>query len=127
MTQFANKIIEQFNVMCSGTEALAGSLSGGNLQKFIVGREIALQPKLLLSCATYLGCGYWFKYVNTSSIIGPEKRGVAIVVISEELEELMMISDQITVIANGILSPQVPTHQTDVQALGVLMSGQALS
>ena len=59
------------------------------------------------------------------ALLNLRQQGVAILVISEELEELMMISDQLTVIANGKLSPLVPTHQTTIEEIGLMMSGES--
>ncbi len=125
INKFAEKIIEQFNVICGGKNVSASSLSGGNLQKFIVGREISLKPKIMLVAQPTWGVDVGASMVIRQSLLNLRQQGVAILVISEELEELMMISDQLTVIANGKLSPLIPTNQTSIEELGLMMSGDA--
>ena len=125
VSQFAEKIIQQFNVVCGGKDVSAISLSGGNLQKFIVGREILLKPKLMLVAQPTWGVDVGASMLIRQALLNLRQQGVAILVISEELEELMMISDQLTVIANGKLSPLVPTHQTTIEEIGLMMSGES--
>jgi len=124
INQFTEKIIDQFNVVCSGKNASAGSLSGGNLQKFIVGREISLQPKFMLVAQPTWGVDVGASMLIRQALLNLRQQGVAILVISEELEELMMICDQMTVIANGRLSELVPASQTNIEEIGLLMSGE---
>lgn len=125
--QFSDKIINEFNVVCSGYKALAGSLSGGNLQKFIVGREILLQPKLMLVAQPTWGVDVGASVLIRQSLLDLRRNGVAVLVVSEELEELMLISDQIAVIANGKLSQLIPTEKTSIEMIGLMMSGQFIS
>lgn len=115
--------IEKFGVKASGPQAEARSLSGGNLQKFIVGREILQQPKVLIIAQPTWGVDVGASMFIRQTLIDLSRQGVAILVISEELEELFEISDQICVLAAGKLSAPVATQQTNAEQIGLLMSG----
>ena len=120
---FAEHCIAAFNVKCGGPGAAAKSLSGGNLQKFIVGREILQAPKLLVCAQPTWGVDVGAAAFIRQSIIDLRDRGCAVLVISEELDELFEICDRIAVIAKGRLSPSRPVAATNVEDIGVWMSG----
>ena len=120
---FAQTVIEQFTVKCSGPQAEAKSLSGGNLQKFIVGREILQQPKVLVVAQPTWGVDVGAAAFIRQKIIDLRNDGVAILVLSEELDELFEVSDRLAVIAKGRLSPIKAIRDTNVEEIGVWMSG----
>jgi simple sugar transport system ATP-binding protein len=120
---FAQRCIDRFSVACNGVRAEARSLSGGNLQKFIVGREILQQPKLLVVAQPTWGVDVGSAAFIRQALIDLRTSGTAILVISEELDELFEICDRIAVIANGRLSPGKRTADTSVEEIGVYMSG----
>ena len=120
---FARRCIEEFNVKCGGEEHAASSLSGGNLQKFIMGREILLAPKLLVVAQPTWGVDVGAAAFIRQQLIDLRDQGAAILVISEDLEELFEISDRIAVIAKGRLSPSKKLAETNIDEIGVWMSG----
>jgi len=120
---FARKCISDFNVKCGGEDHAANSLSGGNLQKFIMGREILLAPKLLVVAQPTWGVDVGAAAFIRQRLIDLRDEGTAILVISEELEELFEISDRIAVIAEGRLSPTKKLADTNIDEIGVWMSG----
>src|SRR5690606_8274874 len=105
---FAAECIARFDVRCSGPQAAARSLSGGNLQKFIVGREILQTPRVLVCAQPTWGVDVGAAAFIRQAIIDLRNRGCAVLVISEELDELFEICDRIAVIAKGRLSPARP-------------------
>ncbi|MDH3762759.1 MAG: ABC transporter ATP-binding protein [Gammaproteobacteria bacterium] len=123
IAEFARKCIDGFNVKCGGEEHAANSLSGGNLQKFIMGREILLAPKLLVVAQPTWGVDVGAAAFIRQELIDLRDEGTAILVISEELEELFEISDRIAVIANGRMSPAKNLADTNIDEIGVWMSG----
>ena len=123
ISAFARKCIDDFNVKCGGEEHAANSLSGGNLQKFIMGREILLAPKLLVVAQPTWGVDVGAAAFIRQELIDLRSEGAAILVISEELEELFEISDRIAVIAEGRLSPAKKLSATNIDEIGVWMSG----
>ncbi len=120
----ANKICQAFDVRSAGISAEAKSLSGGNLQKFIVGREILQQPELLV-----LGYPTWGVDVGAAAtirqaILDLANAGACVLIVSEDLDELFEICDRIAVIAEGRLSPARKADETNIEELGLWMSGQ---
>jgi simple sugar transport system ATP-binding protein len=120
---FAHECIDRFSVACSGPQARADTLSGGNLQKFIVGREVLQQPKVLVVAQPTWGVDVGAAAFIRQALIDLRTAGAAILVISEELDELFEICDRIAVIANGKLSPAKRTVETSIEEIGVWMSG----
>ena len=116
-------IIERFNVKAGGPNAPARSLSGGNLQKFIVGREIDANPKLLIVSQPTWGVDVGAAAQIRGEILALRDAGCAVLVVSEELEELFEICDRLYVIAKGRLSPPVARSQATVSQVGEWMSG----
>ena len=121
--EFAEKCVARFDVRCGGHADDARSLSGGNLQKFIVGREIMLKPKLMIVAQPTWGVDVGASAVLRQALLDLSRNGVAILVISEELEELFEISDRIAVLAQGRLSPAMPNSETNAETVGMMMSG----
>ena len=120
---FAKRCIERFDVRCGGPGAAARSLSGGNLQKFIVGREIMQQPIAMVVAQPTWGVDVGAAAFLRQTLIDLSRQGVAILVISEELEELFEICDRIAVLAEGRLGPAVPKAETNAEKIGMQMSG----
>ncbi len=120
---FAQECIDRFGVKCSGPRAEARSLSGGNLQKFLVGREIAQAPRLLVVSQPTWGVDVGAAAFIRQSLVALCRAGTAVLVVSEELEELFEICDRIAVMAEGRLSPAKRTRDTSVEEIGLWMSG----
>jgi simple sugar transport system ATP-binding protein len=119
----AEKIIQRFNVKANGAQAPAQSLSGGNLQKFIVGREIDAKPKVLLVSQPTWGVDVGAAAQIRGEILALRDAGCAVLVVSEELDELFEISDRLYVMANGKLSPSLQRKDATVAQIGEWMSG----
>lgn len=122
-TAFTKDCIREYDVRTPGPQAEAGSLSGGNLQKFIVGREIMLAPKLLFVAQPTWGVDIGAASSIRRRLIALRNEGMAILVISEELEELFELSDTIQVLHHGRLSPPLVTHDTRPEEIGRYMIG----
>ena len=123
MRAFAKRCIEAFDVRCGGSEAVAQSLSGGNLQKFIVGRELLQGPRVLVVAQPTWGVDVGAAAFIRQQLLDMAAKGAAILVISEELDELFEISDRIAVIARGKLSPVKETGETNAEQIGLWMAG----
>ena len=118
-----NKVISEFNVVSSGSEALASSLSGGNLQKFVIGREILSHPKLLIISHPTWGIDAGAEFAIRESLINLSKQGTSIIVLSQDLDELFEITHRIAVIFNGSLSNSYRTKDVNIEKIGLLMGG----
>jgi simple sugar transport system ATP-binding protein len=121
--RLAARLIDRFAVRARGPEDPAGSLSGGNLQKFIVGREIDAQPRVLLVAQPTWGLDVGAATQIRRDLRALAARGVALLVISEDLEELFELADGLVVMARGRLSPRVPVRATTIEQIGLWMSG----
>ncbi|MCU0926494.1 MAG: ABC transporter ATP-binding protein, partial [Hydrogenophaga sp.] len=119
----AEDIIRRYNVKANGPNAAAKSLSGGNLQKFIVGREIEAKPKLLIVSQPTWGVDVGASAQIRGEILALRDAGCAVLVVSEELDELFEISDRLHVIAKGRLSPSIDRADATVERIGEWMSG----
>jgi simple sugar transport system ATP-binding protein len=119
----AQDTIEEMDVRCSGPDALAQALSGGNLQKFLVGRELALDPKILIAAQPTWGVDVGAAAAIRQRFLTLRDKGAAVMVVSEELDELMEICDRIQVMFRGRLSPPVPVRDTDIDHVGLAMAG----
>ena len=114
-------MIDAFKVKCRRPgRGGARSLSGGNLQKFIVGREILQQPRVMIAAQPTWGVDVGAAAQIRQALIDLRDAGVAVLVVSEELDELFEICDRVAVIAQGRLSPAKRAAETDVEEIGML-------
>ena len=120
----AQEIIRRFAVKTPDTQTPARSLSGGNLQKFILGREILQQPKLLVAAHPTWGVDVGAAATIHRALIALRDAGAAILVISEDLDELFQISDRLGALCSGHLSPLKATLDTRLIDVGGWMAGQ---
>lgn len=120
---YAERIIDAFNVVARGHRAEARSLSGGNLQKFIIGREVLQNPRLLVVGQPTWGVDAGAAAAIHRALIALARGGAAVLVISQDLDELFVLSDRIAVLFHGRLSESRPTHRTSVEEIGLLMGG----
>ncbi len=123
IADMAAAIIARFNVKAGGPQAVAGSLSGGNLQKYIVGREVTRNPKVLLVAQPTWGVDVGAAAQIRAELVALRDAGCALLVISEELDELFEISDRLMVIAKGRMSPSIKTSEASLDLIGQWMSG----
>ncbi len=123
---FATRVIDDFSVKTPGYNVPAESLSGGNLQKFIIGRELTQKPHILIVSQPTWGVDAGATQTIRRSLRDLAAGGAAVLVISQDLDELMEISDRIGAICGGRLSTFYPTPEMTVEKVGLLMAGVAL-
>ncbi|MBT7266918.1 MAG: ABC transporter ATP-binding protein [Rhodospirillaceae bacterium] len=121
--KYALDVVAEFNVKTPGVEHAANSLSGGNLQKFIFGREILQNPGVIVALQPTWGVDAGSAAFIRQSLLDLAAKGAAVLVISQDLEELFEVSDQMAVICEGELSPTRPAEEFTVEAIGLLMAG----
>ncbi len=121
--RFAKRVVETFDVRAPGTGVSAGSLSGGNLQKFIVGREILQSPGVLIVSQPTWGVDAGAAAAIHQAMADLAADGAAVVIISQDLDELLQITDRLAVIGLGVLSAPLVTSQVSVEKIGLLMGG----
>ena len=118
-----DKTTQTFDVRKAKRDPEAASLSGGNLQKFIVGREILREPGVLIVSQPTWGVDAGAAAVIRQALLDLSGRGSAVLVISQDLDELTEIADRIAVMFHGALSPPVAAAQANRETLGLLMGG----
>jgi ABC-type uncharacterized transport system ATPase subunit len=117
------RLLTNYDVRTGGPESVASSLSGGNLQKFIVGREMDAAPKVFIVSQPTWGVDVGASVQIRSQLIALRDAGSAVLVVSEDLDELFEICDALVVIAGGRLSPRMKTEDMSADRIGEWMSG----
>jgi general nucleoside transport system ATP-binding protein len=120
---FADRVIGAFKVATRSRATAAQALSGGNLQRFIVGREILSDPSALVVAYPTWGVDVAAVAAIHAALVELRDRGAAVVVLSEDLDELLSLSDRVAVIYAGRLSVPIPRVDCTPERLGLLMSG----
>lgn len=118
-------IMEEFDVRAPGPQTLAAALSGGNQQKFIVGREMSKAPALLLASHPTRGVDVGAQAAIWDVLRQAREKGMAIVLISADLEELIGMSDRLLVMLRGTITAELDPRTTTPEQLGSAMTGAA--
>jgi len=117
-------IIAKYDVRCPGPEARIRLLSGGNMQKLILGRVLEAAPRVILANQPVRGLDIGAVTYVHGQILAARDRGAAVLLISEDLDEVMQLSDVIHVMSHGRLSPPIPRGTASVAELGLWMAGE---
>jgi ABC-type uncharacterized transport system ATPase subunit len=117
------RICEAMDVRKSGEDPAAGSLSGGNLQKFIVGRELDRQPGVMVVNQPTWGVDAGAASRIRQALVDLAKAGSAVLVISQDLDEIFEVATHVAVIHDGRLSKVYPAAALDREKIGLLMGG----
>lgn len=121
--EYARKLKDQYAILAPGVRTLARKLSGGNLQKVILAREISAQPKVIVAVQPTRGLDVGAIESVQNLLLEQRDHGAAILLISEELEELMALSDRIAVIYEGKIMGILDAENADVAEIGLMMTG----
>ncbi len=125
MEERAAKLVEEFAIKTPSLHVPASTLSGGNIQRIILARELSRNPKLLIASQPSRGLDIaGIEYVR-QRLINAAKNGSAILLISEDLEEILQLSDTIAVIYEGEIKGIIPREKADIEEIGYLMAGGA--
>ena len=119
----AKKIISDNNVKCHNQTSQSKSLSGGNLQKFIIGREVQQAPSVLICAHPTWGVDIGAASAIHRQLIALREQGAAILIVSEDIDELFVVCDRLTALYEGRLSPIVETQNTDIEEIGKWIAG----
>jgi general nucleoside transport system ATP-binding protein len=122
-SETAGRVTEAFDVRKGKPDPEAKSLSGGNLQKFVVGRELDRGPEILVVNQPTWGVDAGAAATIRQALVDLARSGSAVLVISQDLDEIFEIADRITVISRGHLSPAKPASEMTAEAIGLLMAG----
>jgi general nucleoside transport system ATP-binding protein len=119
----AERVVKTFDVRKGKPDPEARSLSGGNLQKFLMGRELDRKPKVLVVNQPTWGVDAGAAATVRQALIDLARSGSAVVVISQDLDEIFELADRIAVISRGELSEAFPAHEMTAEKIGLLMAG----
>ena len=123
INSYASDVIKNFNVDTPSYNVKAGKLSGGNLQKFIIGREIMSNPELLILSQPTWGIDAGSEAFIKKTIVELSQKGVSIIIISHDLDELLEVCHQISVLYEGSLSNPLNVEDINITKLGKYMGG----
>lgn len=123
IARHAQQLIERFDIRGAAPTTLTRTLSGGNMQKVILARVLEIAPKVILANQPTRGLDVGAATYVHEQLLHARAEGAGIILISEDLEELMTVSDAIAVMYRGRLSAPIPAEQITVEKLGGLMAG----
>ena len=123
---FAQEVIQTFDVRTTSVNAKASSLSGGNLQKFLIGRELLGQPRVLIVSNPTWGVDAKAQLFIHQILMDIADQGASIILLSQDIDELLSVTDRICAICHGRLSRTFATEDMTPEHLGALMLGQEI-
>jgi simple sugar transport system ATP-binding protein len=123
IAQNADQLIEQFQVKTPSRDTVAKSLSGGNIQKMVLGRELARQPRAIVAAQPTRGLDIGATEYVRGLLLAQRQAGAAILLISEDLDEILALSNRIAVLYEGQIMAILDRSQATPEKLGLLMAG----
>ncbi len=123
IAEYADRLIEKFRIKTPSRDTMVKSLSGGNIQKAVVARELSRNPRVLVAAQPTRGVDIGATEYIHSLLLEQRQNGLAILLISEDLDEIMALSDRIAVIYEGQIMGVVDADQATPEQLGLLMAG----
>jgi len=121
--QFSEDLIGAYSIMSAGRDAVTSSLSGGNLQKVMLARELAGRPAVVVASQPTRGLDVGAMEYIHQRILQEKERGAGVLLISEDLDEIFALSDRITVLYEGVIMGDVPVAEASREQIGLWMSG----
>ncbi len=125
--EFATRIIADYDVRCPGPQAATRLLSGGNMQKLILGREMAREPRIILANQPTRGLDIGAVGYVHQQLLKARGNGAGILLISEDLDELLVLSDRVVVMYRGRMSPPIARSDVAIRHLGLMMAGHGFA
>jgi simple sugar transport system ATP-binding protein len=124
---FAARIIAEYDVRCPGPQAATRLLSGGNMQKLILGREMAKSPRIILANQPTRGLDIGAVGYVHQQLLKARMNGAGVLLISEDLDELLALSDRVVVMYRGRMSPAMARSAVTIRQLGAMMAGHGFA
>jgi simple sugar transport system ATP-binding protein len=123
ISEHADRLIEQYRVKTPSKKTLAKSLSGGNIQKVLLARELSREPRAIVAAQPTRGLDIGASEYVHEQLLMERKKGTAILLISEDLDEILALADRIAVIYEGKIMDILPRETATKEAIGLLMAG----
>ncbi|KAF0111483.1 MAG: putative ABC transporter ATP-binding protein [Chloroflexi bacterium] len=127
MRVFASELVKNFNVKTPGLDTPIKNLSGGNIQKLIMARELSRQPKVLIAAQPTRGVDIGATEYIHQRLLQQREEGIAIFLISEDLDEICVLSDRIAVLYEGRIMGIVERNEATVEQIGLMMAGISMT
>jgi simple sugar transport system ATP-binding protein len=121
--QFSDELIKRYGIITTGPDAVTKSLSGGNLQKVMLARELAGEPSLIIASQPTRGLDVGAMEYIHQRLLQERERGAGILLISEDLDEIFALSDRIVVLFEGEIMGEAPGKTASREQIGLWMSG----
>ena len=123
ISSHSDELIKKFHVKTPSRDTLAKNLSGGNIQKVVLARELSRSPRVILAAQPTRGLDIGATEYVREQLLEQRRQGAAIMLISEDLDEILALSDRIAVIYEGQIMDIVPREKATAETLGLLMAG----
>jgi simple sugar transport system ATP-binding protein len=123
ISRHADELITKFHVKTPSRDTLAKNLSGGNIQKVVLAREISRSPRVIIAAQPTRGLDIGATEYVREQLLEQRRKGVAVMLISEDLDEILALTDRIAVIYEGQIMDIVPREHATPEKLGLLMAG----
>jgi simple sugar transport system ATP-binding protein len=123
ISSHSDELIKKFRVKTPSHDTLAKNLSGGNIQKVVIAREFSRNPRVILAAQPTRGLDIGATEYVREQLLEQRRKGVAVMLISEDLDEILALSDRIAVIYEGQIMDIVPREKATPEKLGLLMAG----
>ena len=123
VVQHAKELVNEYRIHTPGIDTPAGSLSGGNAQRLIMARELSSDPRVILACQPTRGLDVGATEYVRNQLLRQRNEGAAVLLISADLEEIMILSDRILVLFEGEIVGTLSSDEADVELLGHMMAG----
>ena len=123
ISSHTDELIQKFHVKTPSRDTLAKNLSGGNIQKVVLARELSRSPRVILAAQPTRGLDIGATEYVREQLLDQRRQGTAIILISEDLDEILALSDRIAVIYEGQIMDIVPREDATPEKLGLLMAG----
>ena len=123
ISQEAVKLVDEFDIRTPSISTHGSSLSGGNAQRLILARELDKDPKAILACQPTRGLDVGAIENVHQRLLDQRDQGVGVLLISAELEEIMLLSDRIAVMYEGKIMGVVTCDEADIETIGLMMAG----
>jgi len=124
ISEWSRKLVDEYGIMTPSLKTPVGVLSGGNIQRLILARELSMKPRLIVASHPTYGLDVAASEYIRSLLIEQRNKGAAVLLVSEDLEEIMALSDKIAVMYDGrIVGDVMETSGVDIHKLGLMMSG----
>jgi simple sugar transport system ATP-binding protein len=121
--QYSQELISQYNILTPNLRTPAKLLSGGNIQKLILAREISGNPTIILAAHPTYGLDVGATEQIRQLLLNQRDRGAAVLLVSEDLDEILSLSDRIVVMYEGKIIGEMDSENADIKKIGLMMAG----